>query len=152
MVNSLSGGYIGRHRFGRTRQVPVCRAGRPRGGGRENHCDTQRTRRRLPRSASGAAADQIWGAQRCVPVRGFDHSGRADPGFRAGQVIAALLADTHLVLWARIAPERLTTGERRALDDARSCYVSAVSLWEIAILMALDRIARDQRDRKSTRL
>ena len=60
-------------------------------------------------------------------------------------MIAALLVDTHLVLWARIAPERLTTGERRALDDARSCYMSAVSLWEIAILMALDRVARDQR-------
>ena len=60
-------------------------------------------------------------------------------------MIAALLVDTHLVLWARIAPERLTTGERRVLDDARSCYMSAVSLWEIAILMALDRIARDAR-------
>jgi len=60
-------------------------------------------------------------------------------------VIAALLVDTHLVLWARIAPERLKPGERRALDDARSCYVSAVSLWEIAILMALDRVARDER-------
>jgi PIN domain nuclease of toxin-antitoxin system len=60
-------------------------------------------------------------------------------------VIAAILVDTHLVLWARIAPERLTTSERRVLDDARSCYVSAVSLWEIAILMALDRIAHDQR-------
>jgi len=60
-------------------------------------------------------------------------------------VIAAILVDTHLVLWARIAPERLTTGERRALDDARSCYVSAVSLWEIAILMALDRLAQDGR-------
>ena len=60
-------------------------------------------------------------------------------------MIGALLVDTHLVLWARIAPERLTTGERRALDGARSCYVSAVSLWEIAILVALDRIAQDQR-------
>ena len=60
-------------------------------------------------------------------------------------MIAALLVDTHLVLWARVAPERLTTGERRALDDARSCYMSAVSLWEIAILMVLDRVARDQR-------
>jgi antitoxin (DNA-binding transcriptional repressor) of toxin-antitoxin stability system len=29
----------------------------------------------------------------------------------------------------------------RALDDARSCYMSAVSLWEIAILMTLDRVA-----------
>jgi PIN domain nuclease of toxin-antitoxin system len=60
-------------------------------------------------------------------------------------VIAALLVDTHLVLWARIAPERLTMRERRALNDARSCYVSAVSLWEIAILMSLGRIGRDQR-------
>jgi PIN domain nuclease of toxin-antitoxin system len=39
-------------------------------------------------------------------------------------VIAAILVDTHLVLWARIAPERLTAGERRALDDARSCYAA----------------------------
>ena len=60
-------------------------------------------------------------------------------------MIAAILVDTHLVLLARIAPERLTAGERRALDDARSCYMSAVSLWEIAILMALDRVAQDQR-------
>jgi len=60
-------------------------------------------------------------------------------------VIAALLVDTHLVLWARIAPERLTTRERQALDRARACYISAASLWEIAILMALDRVAQDQR-------
>ena len=58
---------------------------------------------------------------------------------------AALLVDTHLVLWARIAPERLTTGERWTLDEARSCYVSAVSLWEIAILMVLHRVSRDER-------
>jgi hypothetical protein len=60
-------------------------------------------------------------------------------------VIAAILVDTHLVLWARVAPERLTAGERRALDDARSRYVSAVSLWEIAILMALDRILSEEK-------
>jgi PIN domain nuclease of toxin-antitoxin system len=60
-------------------------------------------------------------------------------------VIAAILVDTHLVLWARIAPERLTIRERSALDSARSCYVSAVSLWEIAILMSLDRIGCDPR-------
>ena len=60
-------------------------------------------------------------------------------------MIAAILVDTHLFLWARVTPERLTTGERRALDNARLCYVSAASLWEIAILMALERIAQDQR-------
>jgi hypothetical protein len=59
-------------------------------------------------------------------------------------VIAAILIDTHPFFWARVAPERLTTGERRALDEARACYVGAVSLWEIAILMALDRIGRDR--------
>jgi PIN domain nuclease of toxin-antitoxin system len=60
-------------------------------------------------------------------------------------VIASILVDTHLVLWARIAPERLTTGERRTLDDARARYVSAVSLWEIVILMGLGRVAQDER-------
>ena len=60
-------------------------------------------------------------------------------------MIAALLVDTHLLLWARITPQRLTTGERHALDDARSCYMSAVSLWEIAILMTLGHAARAQR-------
>jgi PIN domain nuclease of toxin-antitoxin system len=42
-------------------------------------------------------------------------------------------------------PEKLTAGERRTLDEARSCYVSAVSLWEIAILMVLKRVAQDER-------
>ena len=60
-------------------------------------------------------------------------------------MIAAVLVDTHLVLWARIAPELLAPGERALLDQARSRYVSAVSLWETAILMALGRIAADPR-------
>ncbi len=56
-----------------------------------------------------------------------------------------MLVDTHVVLWARIAPERLTLGERRALDGAPSRYISAATLWEIAILTMLGRIAFDQR-------
>jgi hypothetical protein len=35
----------------------------------------------LPRSASRAASDQIWGAQSPVPGGGFDHPGRGHPGF-----------------------------------------------------------------------
>jgi PIN domain nuclease of toxin-antitoxin system len=58
---------------------------------------------------------------------------------------AAVLVDTPVLLWVRIAPERLSGRERRALDTARWRYVSAVTLWEIAILMSLDRVARDQR-------
>jgi PIN domain nuclease of toxin-antitoxin system len=57
----------------------------------------------------------------------------------------AVLVDTHILLWLRIAPERLSGSERRALETARFRYVSAVTLWEIAVLMGLDRVARDQR-------
>ena len=58
---------------------------------------------------------------------------------------ATVLVDTHIVLWVRIAPERLTAPERRALETAHFRYVSGVTLWEIAILMTLDRVDRDQR-------
>jgi PIN domain nuclease of toxin-antitoxin system len=58
---------------------------------------------------------------------------------------AAVLVDTHIVLWVRIAPERLTAPERRALEAAHFRYVSSVALWEIAILMTLDRVDQDQR-------
>lgn len=56
-----------------------------------------------------------------------------------------VLVDTQILLWARITPERLTATERKALDSAPFRYVSAVTLWEIAILMSLGRIARDDR-------
>ena len=52
----------------------------------------------------------------------------------------AVLLDTHIFLWLRIAPDRLNTGERRAIDHAPFRYVSALSFWEIAILVSLDRI------------
>jgi len=58
---------------------------------------------------------------------------------------AAILVDTHIVLWVRIAPERLSERERRALETARFRYVSSVTLWEIAILMTLGRVDRDER-------
>lgn len=51
-----------------------------------------------------------------------------------------LLVDTHILLWARTDPERLTTGEQRTLVTAGLCYVSAVCLWEFAILMGRGRI------------
>ena len=56
-----------------------------------------------------------------------------------------VLLDTHILLWLRVAPDRLTGGERRAVDIAPCRYVSAVSLWEIAILVGLDRIEDDPR-------
>src|SRR6516225_10864222 len=124
-------------------QVAIRRTGRARGGRRVHRRDPERTRGSLPRPTSQAAADPIRRARGCVVLGGSDHDRRGHWRFRARLVTAALLVDTPLVLWARIAPERLSGGERRALDDARSCYISAVSLWEIAILMALGRIAHD---------
>jgi PIN domain nuclease of toxin-antitoxin system len=53
---------------------------------------------------------------------------------------ASLLLDTQILLWLRLAPEKLSAVERRALESARLRYVSAVSLWEIAILLALQKI------------
>jgi PIN domain nuclease of toxin-antitoxin system len=57
----------------------------------------------------------------------------------------SILIDTHIVVWMRTAPQRLTEGERRTLDTARSRRVSAVTLWEIAILMGLGRVGGDER-------
>lgn len=56
---------------------------------------------------------------------------------------AALLVDTHIFIWARLRPARLSDAERQLLNNARLRLVSAASLWEIAILQALDRIERD---------
>ena len=56
-----------------------------------------------------------------------------------------ILVDTHIILWVRIMPERLTLAERRTLDEARWRYISAVSLWETAILAALGRVSQDER-------
>lgn len=50
------------------------------------------------------------------------------------------LLDTHLLLWAASAPERLSTKARRLLlaTDSRLIF-SAASLWEIAIKRTLGR-------------
>jgi len=59
--------------------------------------------------------------------------------------MAAILVDTHILLWARISPQRLSSREREAIEAASPRYVSAVSLWEIAILISLGRVAADDR-------
>lgn len=51
-----------------------------------------------------------------------------------------LLLDTHVLLWALMAPQRLSPGLRAALarPDTRVQF-SAASVWEIAIKRALGR-------------
>ena len=52
-----------------------------------------------------------------------------------------LLLDTHALLWASGAPERLSAAARAALlDDENDISFSIVSLWEIAIKMSLQRL------------
>jgi PIN domain nuclease of toxin-antitoxin system len=60
-------------------------------------------------------------------------------------VTGPVLVDTHLLLWTRMTPKRLAAAERALLDAASPAYVSIVTLWEIAILMSLGRLARDER-------
>jgi PIN domain nuclease of toxin-antitoxin system len=60
-------------------------------------------------------------------------------------VTIAILVDTHILLWARITPEKLSPEERGALDAAQLRFISAVTLWEIAILMTLGRVGNNER-------
>ena len=51
-----------------------------------------------------------------------------------------LLLDTHLLLWAAGAPERLSAAARALIDDpANTPIFSVASLWEIAIKRGLGR-------------
>lgn len=52
-----------------------------------------------------------------------------------------LLLDTHVLLWALSAPERLSAGSRAALASGKnSLYLSAASLWEIEIKKGLGKL------------
>lgn len=51
-----------------------------------------------------------------------------------------LLLDTHVFLWVVSDHRRLTRAARDLLDAADDVFVSAASIWEIAIKRALGRI------------
>jgi PIN domain nuclease of toxin-antitoxin system len=55
-------------------------------------------------------------------------------------VTANVLMDTHFVLWLRMEPQKLTAAERQILNSSPTVFVSAVSLWEIAMLLGRGRI------------
>lgn len=51
-----------------------------------------------------------------------------------------LLLDTHLLLWAAVAPEQLSPEARRRMESPDSVLLfSAASLWEVAIKAGLGR-------------
>jgi PIN domain nuclease of toxin-antitoxin system len=55
-----------------------------------------------------------------------------------------LLLDTHTLLWALGAPARLPHVAAQAIGDAgNEVFVSAASVWEIAIKSALGKVSAD---------
>ncbi len=53
-----------------------------------------------------------------------------------------ILLDTHLLLWALAAPERLSPRARRLIDESE-VFVSAASIWEISIKAGLGKLKAD---------
>ena len=56
--------------------------------------------------------------------------------------MSRILLDTHLLLWAFAAPERLPIRARRRIDVSE-VFVSAASIWEVSIKASLGKIQAD---------
>jgi PIN domain nuclease of toxin-antitoxin system len=55
-----------------------------------------------------------------------------------------IVLDTHVWIWWISAPRKLSLRARRAIDEARELAVSAISLWEVAMLVAKSRLELDR--------
>ena len=56
-----------------------------------------------------------------------------------------IVLDTATWIWRASDPKRLTTNARRAIDEAERSLVSAISVWEVAMLVAKRRIQPRER-------
>ncbi len=56
-----------------------------------------------------------------------------------------LLLDTHIFLWAVAGSPLLKAPARRLIESADEVYVSAASIWEVAIKARLGKIEADPR-------
>ncbi|MEP6648186.1 MAG: type II toxin-antitoxin system VapC family toxin [Saprospiraceae bacterium] len=57
-----------------------------------------------------------------------------------------VVIDTHIIIWDRLAPERLSTKARKSLTEAdvnHQIIICEISLWEIAMLIKKKRIIPD---------
>ncbi len=54
-----------------------------------------------------------------------------------------LLLDTHIFLWAVAGSPLLKQSTRRLIESAEEVYVSAASIWEVAIKARLGKIKAD---------
>jgi len=55
-----------------------------------------------------------------------------------------IVLDTHVWLWWLAAPERLSPAGRAAIDAADQIGVSAISAWELTMLVRRGRISLDR--------
>ena len=55
-----------------------------------------------------------------------------------------IVLDTATWIWRASDPERLTTSGRRAIDQAERVLVCAISVWEVAMLVAKRRVQLDR--------
>lgn len=54
-----------------------------------------------------------------------------------------LLLDTHIFLWALAGSAQLKLPARKLIEDASEVYVSAASIWEVAIKTRLGKLDAD---------
>ncbi len=57
-----------------------------------------------------------------------------------------LLLDTHMFLWSVLGSRRLPGKAKALIQEAEEVFVSAASLWEIAIKTRLGRLDADPQD------
>jgi PIN domain nuclease of toxin-antitoxin system len=55
-----------------------------------------------------------------------------------------IVLDTHAWLWWLAEPARLSRAARRAIDEAETIGVSAISAWELTMLVRRRRISLDR--------
>ncbi|MGZ5381095.1 MAG: type II toxin-antitoxin system VapC family toxin [Thermoanaerobaculia bacterium] len=55
-----------------------------------------------------------------------------------------IVLDTHAWIWWIAVPRRLSQRARRAIEEAKDLAVSAISLWEVAMLVAKSRLELDR--------
>ena len=65
-------------------------------------------------------------------------------GVNARRESTSILLDTHVVLWHFGDRRRLSAGSKAALDSAKVVLISAVSFWEVSMLVEKGRIELDR--------
>lgn len=54
-----------------------------------------------------------------------------------------IVVDTHTLIWWVLAPEKLSTGAREAIDSSEAIGFAAISCWEVGMLSDRRRIDLD---------